>query len=137
MLMFQTMDDENLSKIHLTFLDLVDELMLLLSTAEKLPFDLFQLFHDLNACDSIPLFTAKSLKRFSNCKSAFCFKISLIPFITWLDHSILNDLVTASGSDTAMQLLNQFDCRIDKNKSVTSYPIPTPNQLMIPLDDSE
>ena len=137
MLMFQTTDDKDLSKIHLMFLDLVDKLMLLLSTAEKLPFNLFQLFHNLNAYDSIPLFTAKSLQRFSNCKSAFCFKISLLPFITWLDHSILNELVTVSGSVSAKQLLHQFDSKINKNKFVASYPIPTPNQLMIPLDDSE
>ena len=119
------------------FLDLVDKLMLLLSTAEKLPFDLFHLFHDLKACNFIPLFTIKSLQKFLNCKSAFHFKISLLPFITWLDHSILNELVTASGNNIANQLLHQFDCKIDKSKSVTSYPIPTPNQLMIPLDDSE
>ena len=119
------------------FFDLIDKLMLLLSATEKLPFDLFDLCHDLNACDSIPLFTAKCLQRFSNCKSVFCFKISLLPYITWLDHSILNELVAASGNDTAKQLLDQFDCKIDKDKSVTSYPIPTPNQLMIPLDDSE
>ena len=119
------------------FLELVDKLILMLSTTEKLPFDLFQLFHDLNACDSIPLFTAKSLQRFSNCKSAFCFKISLLPFITWLDHSILNELVTASGCNSAKKLMDQFDHKIDKNKSVTSYPIPIPNQLMISLDDSE
>ena len=126
-----------MSKIHLMFFDLVDKLILLLIKAEKLRFDLFNFCRDLDACDSIPLFTAKSLKSFSNCKSVFCFKIFLVPFITWLDHSILNELVTASGSDTAKQLLDQFDCRIDKSKSVTSYPIPTPNQLMIPLDDSE
>ena len=111
--------------------------MLLLSAMEKLPFDLFNLCHDLNACDSIPLFTAKCLERFSSCKSIFCFKTSLLPFITWLDHSILNKLVAATGNDNAKQLLDQFDCKIDKSKSVTSYPIPTPNQLMIPLDDSE
>ena len=119
------------------FLDLIDKLILMLSTTEKLPFDLFQLFHDLNACDSIPLFTAKSLQRFSNCKFAFRFKISLLPFITWLDHSILNELVAASGCNSAKKLLDQFDYKIDKSKCVTSYPIPTPNQLMIPLDDSE
>ena len=119
------------------FFDLVDKLMLLLSTAEKLPFNLFRLCRDLNACDSIPLFTAKCLQRFSNCKSIFCFKISLLPFITWLDHSILNELVAASGNDNAKQLLHHFDCKIDKSKSVTSYPIPLPNQLMIPLDDSQ
>ena len=111
--------------------------MLLLSTAKKLPFDLFHLFHGLNACDSIPLFTEKSLQRFLNCKSGFYFKIFLLPFITWLDHSILNELISASGSDIANRLLDQFDCKIDKSKSVTSYPIPTPSQLMIPLDDSE
>ena len=119
------------------FFNLVDNLILLLSTAEKLPFDVVQILHNLKASDSFPLFTGKRLKRFSKSKCISCFKIYLLPFITWLDHSILCELAATSGNATAIQLLDKFKRKIDKNKSVTSYPIPTPNQLMIPLDDSE
>ena len=133
---FQTVDD-NLSALRFKFFDLVDKLMSLLSAVEKLPFDLFKLCHDLKASDSIPLFSPKYMQRFSNCKSVFNFKIYLLPFITWFDHSILNELVAISCNDNAKELLDQFDCKIDKKESVSSYHIPTPSQLMIPLDDSE
>ena len=110
---------------------------MLLSTAEKLPFDTVKVLHNLKACDSFPLFTGKLLQRFSNCKCISSFKIYLLPFITWLDHSILCELATASGNATAIELLDKFKHKIDKNRSVTSYPIPTPSQFIIPLDDSE
>ena len=62
-----------------------------------------------------------------------------MPFITWLDHSILKELVVASGSEDAQQLLNLFDSKIDSycSQPITSFPILSPSQLMIPLDDSE
>ena len=62
-----------------------------------------------------------------------------MPFVTWLDHSILNKLVEASSSEDAQQLLNLFDSKINSYwiQPITSFPIPPPSQLMIPLDDSE
>ena len=97
---------------------------------EKLPFDLRK-YSDVN-----PLFTEQQLKKI---KSLYLFKIYLLPFITWLDHSILKELVVASGSKDAQQLLNLFDSKIDSycSQPIASFPILSPSQLMIPLDDSE
>ena len=119
-----------ISEVNIIFYDLIDHLYLHLSVMEKLPFDLNK-YRDIN-----PLFTEKRLKKI---KSLYFFKIYLLPFITWLDHSILKELVVASGSEDAQQLLNQFDSKIKSycSQPITSFPILSPSQLMIPLDDSE
>ena len=119
-----------ISEINVIFYDLIDHLYLHLSVMEKLPFD-------LNKCKDInPLFSEQWLKKI---KSLYLFKIYLLPLVTWLDHSILKELVVASGSEDAQQLLNLFDSKIDSycSQPITSFPILSPSQLMIPLDDSE
>ena len=119
------------SEVNMIFYDLIDHLYLHLSVTEKLPFDL------IGKCKAVnPLFTEQWLKKI---KSLHLFKIYLLLFITWLNHSILKELVVASGSEDAQQLLNLFDSKIDSycNQPVTSFPILSPSQLMIPLDDSE
>jgi len=57
--------------------------------------------------------------------------------MTWLDHSILTHLVLVSQCEIAAELLQQFESLIDYTQPITSYPIPAPSQLMIPLDDSD
>ena len=123
-----------MSEVNIIFFDLIDHLYLHVSATEKLTFDLIKKCSDIN-----PPFTEKWLRKMSDCKSPFLFKIYLLPFITWLDHSILKELVAASGSDYAQQLLNLFDLKISSyyNQPITSFPLPSPNQLMIPLDDSD
>ena len=133
---FQTVDGD-LSEINLKYFYLVDKLISLLSVVEKLPFDLLNACCGLKACESIPLFPANFLLKLSKCESAFHFKVLLLPFITWVHHSILNELVAASDNAVAKHLLDQFESKFDKKKSVTSYPIPAPSQLMIPLKNSE
>ena len=119
-----------LSEVDMIFCDLIDHLYLHLLVMEKLPFDLRK-YSDVN-----PLFTEQQLKKI---RSLYLFKIYLLQFITWLDHSILKELVVASGSEDAQQLLNLFDSKIDSycSQPITSFPILSPSQLMIPLDDSE
>ena len=119
-----------ISEVNMIFCDLIDHLYLHLSVMEKLPFDLRK-YSDVNS-----LFTEEQLKKI---KSLYLFKIYLLQFITWLDHSILKELVVASGSEDAQQLLNLFDSKIDSycSQPITSFPILSPSQLMIPLDDSE
>ena len=119
-----------ISEVNMIFYDLIEHLYLHLSVMEKLPFDLSK-YSDIN-----PLFTEQSLKKI---KSLYLFKIYLLSFITWLDHPILKELVVASGSEDAQQLLNLFDSKIDSycSQPITSFPILSPSQLMIPLDDSE
>ena len=119
-----------ISEVNLIFCDLIDHLYLHLSVMEKLPFDLRK-YSDIN-----PLFTEQRLKK---TKSLYLFKIYLLQFITWLDHSILKELVVASGSEDAQQLLDLFDAKLDSfwNQPIALFPILSPSQLMIPLDDSE
>ena len=116
------------------FYDLVDHLYLHLSATEKLLFDLIGKCSDIN-----PPFTEWWLKKIGDCKSLHHIKIYLLSFITWLDHFILKELVVASGSEDAQQLLNLFDSKIDSycSQPIASFPILSPSQLMIPLDDSE
>ena len=120
-----------ISEVNLVFYDLIDHLYLHLSATEKLPFDLIGKCSDFN-----PPFTQQWLEKM---KSLYLFKIYLLSFITWLDHSVLKELVVASGSEDAQQLLNLFDSKIDSycSQPITSFPILSPSQLMIPLDDSE
>ena len=115
------------------FYDLVDYLYLHLCATEKFYFDV------IRKCTVNSPFTEQWLRKIGSCKSLHLFKIYLLPFITWLDHSILKDLVVASGNEDAQQLLNLFDSKIYSycNQPVTSFPIPCPSQLMIPLDSSD
>ena len=119
-----------ISEVNMIFCNLIDHLYLRLSATKKLPFDLRK-YSDIN-----PLLTEQWLKKI---KSLFILKIYLLSFITWLDHSILKELVVASGSEDAQHLLNLFDSKIDSysNQPITSFPILSPSQLMIPLDNSE
>ena len=122
-----------MSEVNIVFYDLIEHLCLHLSGIEKFSFNLFKKCNDIN----LP-FTEQWLKRIGKCRSLNLFKIYLLPFITWLDHSILEELVAASDGEDAQQLLNLFNSKINSycNQPITSFPILPPNQLMIPLDDS-
>ena len=123
-----------ISEVNMIFYDLIDYLYLHLSATEKLPFDLIGKCSDIN-----PPFTELWLKKIDDSKSLRHIKIYILPFITWLDHSILKELVVASGSEDAQQLINLFDSKIDSywTQPIISFPILSASQLMIPLDDSE
>ena len=122
-----------ISEVHMVFYDLVDHLYLRLCVMEKFSFDV------ITKCTINSSFTEQWLSKISCCKSLHLFKIYLLPFITWLDHSILKDLVIASGNEDAQQLLNLFDSKVYSycSQSISSFPIPCPSQLMIPPDDSD
>ena len=119
------------SEVNMTFYDLIDYLCLHLSITKK--FDLIEICNDIS-----PLFT-KWFKKGDGYKSLYLFKIYLLPFMTWLDHSILENLVIKSGNEDAQQLLNLFDSKISSycSQPITSFLVPSPGQLMIPQDDSE
>ena len=124
-----------ISEVHMVFYDLVDHLYLRLCATKKLSFDV------IRKCTINSSFTEQWLSKISRCKSLHLFKIYLLPFITWLDHSILKDLVIASGNEDARQLLDLFDSKIYSmaycSQPISSFPIPCPSQLMIPPDDSD
>ena len=85
----------------------------------------------------IPLFGEKTLRQLDSCKSYFLLKIILLPYVTWFDHALLKHLVSVSKSDAAIKLLKEFESSIDYTQPITSYPIATPSQLIIPLAASD
>ena len=95
--------------------------------------------HSLNASEThhIPLFGEELLKKIDQSKSYLLLKVLLLPYITWLDHSILQHLVLFSQSKVAERILDDFIFSIDYAQPITSYPIPSPSQLMIPLDGND
>ena len=123
-----------LSEVNMIFCDLIDHLYLQLSATEKFSFDLFETCSAIN-----PLLKDQWLQKINNCKSLHFLKICLLQFVSWLDYSVLKELVIASGNENAQQLLNLFDSKISSysNKPITSFPILSPSQLMIPLDGSD
>ena len=86
---------------------------------------------------NIKLFTYNFVKKLFMCSHPSLLKIYLLPFITWLDKSILIELVTAYEKFSVLELFCKFIHIIDDNEPITSYPIPTFSQLIIPLDDSD
>ena len=95
--------------------------------------------HSLNASEThhIPLFGEELLKKIDQCKSYLLLKVLLLPYITWLDYSILQHLVLFSQSKSAERILDDFIFSINYTLPITSYPIPSPSQMMIPLDGSD
>ena len=125
--------------IHLRFLNLVDQLFLLFSTSDEPTFNLPMTLQNLMASEvhHIPLFAGTLLKKFDTYKSFILLKILLLPYISWLDHSLIRQLVLSSQRTIAKKILDTFDGSIDYEQSLLSYPIPAPSQLMIPLDGSD
>ena len=123
------------SHVHLRFFDLLDKIILLLFAADKISFNFANVCRSLMASDShnIPLFTESFVNKLVNCKLVFLLKVLLLPFLSWFDHSMLKELT--SESDSATDLLTQFDSLIDTDKPISEYPIPALSQMMIPLDD--
>ena len=85
----------------------------------------------------ISLFSEEFLKKFDIHKSYLLLKVLLFPYMTWLDHSILQHLVQSSQSVEAKNILKDFISSINYSLPITSYPIASPSQLMIPLDGSD
>ena len=86
---------------------------------------------------NIKLFNYGFIKKLFKCSHPSLLKIYLLPFITWLDNSILIELATAYEKFSVLELFCKFIHIIDDTEPITSYPIPIFSQLMIPLDDSE
>ena len=122
--------------IHLGFLNVVDQLLLLLSSSDVLTFNLSMTLQGLMASEvhHIPFFSEAMLKSYDSCKSYFLLQILILPYITWLDHSLLRRLVSSSKSMVAKKILDAFDESVDYKQSLSTYPIPAPSQMMIPLD---
>ena len=85
----------------------------------------------------IKLFTDNFVKKLFKCSNSNLLKMHLLPFNTWLDNTILIELSTTYENINIFEQFCNFIRIIDDNRPITSYPIPTFSQLVIPLDDSE
>ena len=84
----------------------------------------------------IPLFDASLIERMKNNPYPFTFKMYLLPFMSWFDHSILTELVKSSKIKEAIYLLKQFESYIDYNQPITSC-VPEFSHLIIPNKGDE
>ena len=119
------------------FLDVIDKLVTQLHTVE-IEF-LVDKCCTLMASDvhNIKLFTDSFIKKLFKCSHPSLLKIYLLPFITWLDNTILLELAATYEEVSILGLFCKLTHIIDDTEPIISYPIPSFSQLIIPLDDSE
>ena len=86
---------------------------------------------------NIKLFTDSFIKKLFKCSHSSLLRTYLLPFNTWLDNTILVELTTVYEKPDSLKLFCKCTNIIDYAEPITSYPIPTFSQLIIPLDDSE
>ena len=82
---------------------------------------------------NIKLFTDSFMKKLFQCSDPNLLKLYLLPFNTWLDYTILKELLKGYENID----VSKFLFITDDTQPITSYPIPSFSQLIIPLDDSE
>ena len=119
-------------KFQLQFLDLIDKVTALMATADIVK--LTNKCEELMASDAyqISLFDASFIEKLKKSPYPFIFKIYLLPFVTWFDHSILRELVDFSRNKEAAELIDQFDSHINYDQPIISCSIPEFSQLIIP-----
>ena len=118
------------------FLDLIDKLILHLFTA-----DVIMLVNNLDklmASDThnISLFGVSLIEKMKNNPYPFMFKIYLLPFMSWFDHSILRELVKSCKVKEAVRLVKWFDSCINYDQPITSC-VPEVSHLIIPNKGDE
>ena len=82
----------------------------------------------------IKLFSENQVKLLRKCNSSVLLLWRLSLFFTWSNHSVLR--VLADHCSEAVNILDNFDCRVDYFKNIASYPIPCFSMNMIPTDTS-
>ena len=78
----------------------------------------------------------KLVEKLKNKLDPFIFKVYLLLFVTWFDHSILKEVVESSESREAIKLVHQFDSCIDYDQPITSC-IPEFSHLLIPWKEND
>ena len=86
---------------------------------------------------NIKLFTNNFIKKLFKCSHSTLLKIYLLPFNTWFDNTILKEIIKDYKEIAVLEPLCKLIHIIDDTEPITSCPIPTFSQLIIPLDDSE
>ena len=83
---------------------------------------------------AVKLFTDSQLKKLKTRDSSLMLLQRLSLFFAWSNHSILR--VLADHCSEAVNILDDFDCRVDSFELIASYPIPCFSLSMIPYDSS-
>jgi len=110
------------------------------SIAELLQFYHIQMLldncRDLMASNkhNIGLFCNSQMQRFSECNTTLLLLQKLNSFFTWNNHSTLRALVYHCKE--ALNILDDFDSRLDPFQLIASYPIPCFSVDKIPTDTS-
>ena len=124
-------------KLQLMFLYLIDKLTIQMSTNDVAM--LANQFHKIMACDEvdkITLFNVSFRQKLNYNPFPFIFKVYLLPFMSWFDHSILKELVKYSNNKEAIEQLDQFNTCINYDEPIKSC-IPEVSHLMIPCKGNE
>ena len=82
----------------------------------------------------VKYFSDKQMKRLKDCDCSLLLLQQLSLFFTWSSHSILR--VLADQCNEAVDILDNFDCRVNSFEPIASYPIPCFSLDMIPVDIS-
>ena len=101
--------------------------------------DLTEKCSTLMASDThqISLFMPCFIYKLTKLTVPFVFSIYLLPYISWLNCSILKQLAKFSHNKQALKMIDDFINCIDYNKPITWYHIPEFSTLLLPLDNSE
>ena len=86
-----------------------------------------------DTCD-ITLFSEMQIKMLAKCDSSLLLLQRLHLFYTWSNHSVLR--VLADQCNEAVNILDNFDCRVYTFEPIASYPIPSFSTSMIPTHTS-
>ena len=121
-----------IQSLDVLFLYLIDQVSKVLQSYQ---IELFPQCKDLKASDieRISLFSAHLIDKLSGYNTAGIL-VMLSPLFTWSNHSILRALVSCCSE--AIQLLDEFDSKVDPLQPVTSFPIPCLSSDMMPSDTS-
>ena len=121
--------------MHIAFLCFIDQLQEILQHGDYKT--LIAQCENIMACtckhENIKLFSNIQIEKLKQYNAILVLLWSLSYLFTWSNHSILRMLLTESSSE-ALQLLDEFDSRVDPLQSVASYPLPHFSSLMIPDD---
>ena len=99
---------------------------------------LLDVFESLMASDihTINLFADNQIESLKKCNKSLLLLQRLSSFFTWSNHSILQELAEQCFCSKAVNILNNFDYRVDAFDFIASYPLPCFSLRMIPYDGS-
>ena len=125
------------SSVHIAFLCLIDQIYEILqcSDVKTLITQCENILAYTSEQENVNVFSDVQIEKLKQYNTAPLMLWSLSTFFTWSNHSILRKLLTESSSE-ALQLLDEFDSKLDPLQSIASYPIPYFSSNMIPDDTS-